>query len=117
MPAKLPSTTRVTAPAKAATARIATLEKEAKLLRGKLDKALARLATLERCIAVAADGSVTLAGTGNVRIAADASLVLAAAQVQIDAGIVRVSGVVSCDALKANTVIAAAYTPGAGNIY
>jgi hypothetical protein len=117
MPVKTPSATRATAPAKAATARIAALEKETKLLRGKLDKALARLAALERCIAVAADGSVTLTGSGNVRIAAGATLALAAAQVQIDAGSVRASGVVNCDVLQANAVIAASYTPGAGNLY
>ncbi|MBI5462368.1 MAG: hypothetical protein HY941_09305 [Gammaproteobacteria bacterium] len=116
MPVKTAAPARAAVPAKVTAARIVALEKQTKLLRGKLDKALARLAALERCIAIAADGSVTLAGAGNVYIAAGATVAFAAAHVQIDAGIVHASGMVSCDVLQANSVIAASYTPGAGNI-
>jgi hypothetical protein len=37
--------------------------------------------------------------------------------VTIDAGMTKASGVVECDTLIANSVVAASYTPGAGNIW
>ena len=98
------------------TARITALEKQVKLLRRKLDTALEHLAVLERCVTVGSDGSVTLAAGGDVRIAAGAAVMIAAAQTYIEAGIVRASGVVACDVIQANSVIATTYTPGAGNI-
>lgn len=119
MPVKTQAQGRSAAPVKAkatATARIAALDKQVKLLRGKLNATLARLAALERCLAVAPDGSVTLTGDANVRIAAGATVTIASAQMQLDAGIVRASGVVACDVLQANAVVASSYTPGAGNI-
>ncbi len=73
---------------------------------------------------------VDVAGT---RIRADASGVLVdapgtvevrASKVQVTAGVVQVdaalasfSGVVRCEVLQATTVVAATYTPGAGNIW
>ena len=119
MPVKTPVQARRASPAKAkptATARMTALEKQVKLLRGKLDATLARLSVLERCLALAPDGSVTLAAESNVHISAGATVTIAAAQIRLDAGIVRVSGVVTCDVLQANAIVAASYTPGAGNI-
>lgn len=46
----------------------------------------------------------------------DGSLAVAAGQVTVDAGMAKFSGVVQCDTLIANTVVAATYTPGAGNL-
>ena len=37
--------------------------------------------------------------------------------VTVDAGMAKFSGVVECDTLVANSVVAASYTPGAGNIW
>ena len=37
--------------------------------------------------------------------------------VTVDAGMSKFSGVVQADTVIANTVISAAYTPGAGNIW
>lgn len=42
---------------------------------------------------------------------------VAAAQVQVDAAMSTFSGVVKCDVLQATTVVAATYTPGAGNVW
>jgi uncharacterized protein involved in type VI secretion and phage assembly len=42
---------------------------------------------------------------------------VSAAMVKVDAGMVKCSGVLQCDTLIANTVVAATYTPGAGNIW
>lgn len=37
-------------------------------------------------------------------------------EVTIDAGMVKVSGVIQCETLVANAVVATSYTPGAGNL-
>jgi uncharacterized protein involved in type VI secretion and phage assembly len=62
--------------------------------------------------------------TAGITITAAAKVTVNAAQVAVSAGIVTVdagmskfSGVVQCDTLIATTVIAATYTPGAGNIW
>ena len=45
------------------------------------------------------------------------TLRVSAAAVTIDSGMVQFSGVVKCDSLITNSVVAASYTPGAGNIW
>lgn len=67
--------------------------------------------------------AVTLSTTG-VTITAAAKLQVTASQVQIDAGMVTVNagmskfqGIVQCETLIANSVVASSYTPGAGNIW
>jgi hypothetical protein len=59
-----------------------------------------------------------------VAIQAAAKVSVQASQVEVTAGQVTVnaatssfSGLVRCDVLQATTVIAATYTPGAGNIW
>jgi len=42
---------------------------------------------------------------------------VSAGMVEIDAGMAKFSGVVHCDTLIANSVVASSYTPGAGNIW
>ena len=67
--------------------------------------------------------SVTLATSG-VTVNASAKVTVNASTVEVSAGLVVVnagmskfSGVVQCDTLIANSVAAASYTPGAGNIW
>ena len=67
--------------------------------------------------------SVTLATSG-LTINASAKVTLNASNVDVSAGMITVnagmskfSGVVQCDTLIANSVAAASYTPGAGNIW
>lgn len=67
--------------------------------------------------------SVTLAPAG-VTVTASAKVTLNASTVDVNAGMVTVnagmskfSGVVQCDTMMANLVVAASYTPGAGNIW
>ena len=79
-----------------------------------------------------AAGRVTIAGQGStiridstgITIQAAAKVDIEAAQVKVSAGMVEVdagmskfSGVVQCDTLIANSVVAASYTPGAGNVW
>jgi phage baseplate assembly protein gpV len=79
-----------------------------------------------------AAGRVTISGQGStIRIDSTGVTIDAAAQVQVtasqvkvsagmvevDAGMSKFSGVVQCDTLIANSVAAASYTPGAGNVW
>jgi phage baseplate assembly protein gpV len=79
-----------------------------------------------------AAGRVTISGQGStIRIDSTGVTIDAAAQVQVnasqvkvsawmvevDAGMSKFSGVVQCDTLIANSVVAASYTPGAGNVW
>jgi hypothetical protein len=59
---------------------------------------------------------ITIQASGKVEI--DASqLKLNASMVDVTAGMAKFAGVVECDTLIANSVVAASYTPGAGNIW
>ena len=42
---------------------------------------------------------------------------VSAGMVNVDAGMAKFSGVVECETLVANSVVAANYTPGAGNVW
>jgi hypothetical protein len=71
-----------------------------------------------------ADGNEISLEPGKVSIRAAGVLRISAAKVEIDAGgvdvnaaITKFAGVVQCDTLVANSVVAASYVPGAGNIW
>jgi phage baseplate assembly protein gpV len=79
-----------------------------------------------------AAGQVTISGQGSTiridstgvtidaaaRVQVNASQVrVSAGMVEVDAGMSKFSGVVQCDTLIANSVVAASYTPGAGNLW
>jgi uncharacterized protein involved in type VI secretion and phage assembly len=53
---------------------------------------------------------------GSVQVQAT-KVEITAGQVTVDAGISKFSGIVTCDTLQANTVVAMTYTPGAGNVW
>jgi phage baseplate assembly protein V len=60
---------------------------------------------------------------GGVRLFTSSRLEAASSQAQVDTGLLRVnaptaefSGIVRCDTLIANSVVASSYSPGAGNI-
>ena len=60
---------------------------------------------------------------GGVRLVTSSRLEAASGQTQFDTGLLRVnaptadfSGIVRCDTLIANSVVASSYTPGAGNL-
>ena len=101
--------------------------------------ALARIDALERQIARLAALPLSVTSGGDVTIEAGAVLLLRAPTIKlectatlqaqssqfslatglanVDTGMFRVSGVVKCDTLQTNTVIASTYTPGAGNVW
>ena len=60
--------------------------------------------------------SVRLEG-GNIVIEGGSTIDVTAAKVRFNAALVEASGVLKVDTLIANSVVAASYTPGAGNIW
>ncbi len=66
-------------------------------------------------ISTTAGLQITLNPDGTLEVNAN-RMTLSASHVRVDAGMATFSGVVKCDTLIANTVMAATYTPGAGNL-
>ncbi|GEM_PF-2287169 len=67
-------------------------------------------------ITVHADGTITIGASARVTIAA-AEVIVDAAALTVDAQTATFSGIVKADTVIANSVIAASYAPGAGNIW
>ena len=73
-------------------------------------------------ISTTAGQQVTLQTNGTIEASSTemslnaSKLAVSASLVTVDAGMVKFAGVVKCDTLIANSVIAASYTPGAGNV-
>ncbi len=70
-----------------------------------------------------ANGNAVKLTPAGISITASAKVTVSAAAVEINAGMVEVnagmsrfSGVVQCDTLIANSVVASSYTPGVGNV-
>lgn len=63
-----------------------------------------------------ANGSIAIQSASQLKLMTT-QLHVTAASVQVDAGEARFSGLVRCDTLLTNSVIATSYTPGAGNVW
>lgn len=61
-------------------------------------------------------GGVKIVASAQVEVAAS-TVKVSAGMVELDTGMARFSGVVKCGTLIADSVVAASYTPGAGNIW
>ena len=59
---------------------------------------------------------VTIDAAAQVQVNAS-QVKVSAGMVNVDAGMAKFSGVVECETLIANSVVAANYTPGAGNVW
>ena len=115
----------------AAVTRIEALERDLKALRNAAKGALLWASRFGPMFQQDAGGNVTFtAPTGlavtavTIQIGASASLQLTASLMQVEAGSVlfntpmlQSAGVFRCDTVQATTVIAASYTPGAGNVW
>lgn len=64
-----------------------------------------------------ANGASVSMGPAGVRVVGATTVEVVASVVQVDAAMVKVSGVLQVDALIANSVASASYTPGAGNLW
>ncbi|MCK7611543.1 hypothetical protein [Roseibium sediminicola] len=93
-------------------------------LRERVNDLEARIADLESVISlqnqdviISAPKSVLIQGQDTVEVSAGSKVIVSASLSETNAAVARFSGIVECDVLKANTVISASYTPGAGNIW
>jgi uncharacterized protein involved in type VI secretion and phage assembly len=59
---------------------------------------------------------ITIQAAAKVSITAGAPVEVSASMVTVNAGMSKFSGVVQCDTLIANSVVASSYTPGVGNV-
>jgi hypothetical protein len=58
---------------------------------------------------------VTVTASARVKVSAS-TIEIDAGQIEINASMARFAGVVECDTLITNSVVAASYTPGVGNV-
>lgn len=100
----------------AALTRIATLEAQVAQLVAALQVAGGDVTLVASGALVLRAGSLALESAGTTQVAAS-RIVVAAGMAQYDVGILKVAGIVTCDVMQANSVIATTYTPGAGNIW
>lgn len=68
-------------------------------------------------IEIDSSGTIKITALNEVKIEAPAGLKVTAAQVTVDAAMSKFSGVVKADTVITNTIVAATYTPGAGNVW
>jgi hypothetical protein len=59
---------------------------------------------------------VDIVAPGRLRVTTTTAEITAT-MIRLETGMTRATGVVQCDTLIANSVVAASYTPGAGNIW
>lgn len=107
--------------------RIAIVEEQAGMPRVEMETPGGVKATLSdeggKMVLTASNATITIDGAG-VTVNAPAGVTVKtttmrvnAATVTVDAAMSRFNGVVSCDTMQATTVVAATYTPGAGNVW
>lgn len=75
-----------------------------------------RVGPLEQVLQISPSG-VVVRSTGNITLEGSGEIVLAGASLRADVSTARFQRVLQSDTLITNTVIAATYTPGAGNIW
>jgi len=94
------------------------------ILRQRVNELEARIAELESIVSlhngdvtINASKSVLIQAQHTVEISAGSKFMVSAAQYECNAAIAKFSGLLDCDTVKANLVMGASYTPGAGNVW
>lgn len=85
-------------------------------LQAELRLAVARIAALEAVLRLTPQGDVMIAAAGRLTLQAAAAISVEGALITLASPMVKAHGVVQCDVLKTMSVVAASYTPGAGNL-
>ena len=73
--------------------------------------------TVQASIHVGVSGIEINVPSSAVTITAAGSVTIAAPELNVNAAVANFSGIVKCDAVEADSVIASSYSPGAGNIW
>lgn len=68
-------------------------------------------------VRIDSSGVTINAPTAQVQVTAASSMSVTAPQLSVNAAMATFSGVVQCQVMKATTVVATTYTPGAGNVW
>ncbi len=68
-------------------------------------------------VRIDSSGVTVNAPTAQVQVTAASSMSITAPQVSVNAAMATFSGIVQCQVMQATTVVAATYTPGAGNVW
>lgn len=68
-------------------------------------------------IRIDSSGITINAPTAEVQVTAASSMSITAPQLTVNAAMATFSGIVQCQVMQATTVVAATYTPGAGNVW
>lgn len=102
----------------------ADIEALVETLRNRINDLEARVAELENVISfqgsdvvISSQGSVLIQGMVTVELSAGSKIMASASMFEASVPLAKFSGMLECDVLKTNTVIASVYTPGAGNIW
>jgi uncharacterized protein involved in type VI secretion and phage assembly len=74
------------------------------------------LSVMDSTVVTLESAKVTIRTGGTVKVEAS-QVEVSAGMVKVDAAMSTFSGIVKCDVLQASTVVAATYTPGAGNVW
>lgn len=86
----------------------ASLRARLEAMQATLDAQQRRLDELASAVSVRPDGSLELVAN---------RIEIRAASVALTTAMLQVTGVVRCDTLLANSVVASSYSPGAGNVW
>ena len=74
------------------------------------------LSVMDATVVTLESAKVTVRTGGTVKVEAS-QVEVSAGMVKVDAAMSTFAGIVKCDVLQASTVVAATYTPGAGNVW
>jgi hypothetical protein len=72
---------------------------------------------MQTSIKIDSSGVTINAPTAQVQVTAASSMSITAPQLSVNAAMATFSGIVQCQVMQATTVVAATYTPGAGNVW
>lgn len=93
-------------------------------LRNRINDLETRVAELESVISfqgqdvvISSSKSVLIQGMDTVELSAGSKVMASASMFEASVPVAKFSGILECDLLQTNTVVAAVYTPGAGNIW
>jgi uncharacterized protein involved in type VI secretion and phage assembly len=73
--------------------------------------------SMQTSIKIDSSGVTINAPTAQVQVTAASSMSITAPQLSVNAAMATFSGIVQCQVMQATTVVAATYTPGAGNVW
>lgn len=97
--------------------KLAALEQTVSVLQNQVTAQAQLIAQLKQGISVNSSGTVTIQAPSTLKLTAGGMVKLYGSNIDMDAAITGVHGMLKADTMMTTTVIAQSYTPGAGNIW